>query len=74
MVKEAREHVERAYNISLDLGKFAKAVAEEELEGIKLKSLLMSLQGPCWLRDFGPLKSFLRNSIRWSARAKTISQ
>jgi len=35
MVKEAREHVERAYKISLDLGKFAKAVAEEELKGVK---------------------------------------
>ncbi|MGF3522001.1 MAG: ATP-dependent DNA ligase [Candidatus Bathyarchaeia archaeon] len=33
--KETREFVERAYNISSDLGKVAKIVAEKGLEGIK---------------------------------------
>ncbi|MEM1539733.1 MAG: ATP-dependent DNA ligase [Candidatus Bathyarchaeia archaeon] len=33
--KEARELVERAYNISSDLGRVAKVVAEEGLEGVK---------------------------------------
>jgi len=33
--KEAREDVERAYNISSDLGKVAKAVVEKGIEGIK---------------------------------------
>jgi len=33
--KETRELVERAYNISSDLGKVAKVLAEEGLEGIK---------------------------------------
>lgn len=33
--KEAREQIERAYNISSDLGRVAKVVAEEGLEGIK---------------------------------------
>lgn len=33
--KEARELVERAYNISSDLGRVAKTVAERGLEGIK---------------------------------------
>jgi DNA ligase-1 len=33
--KEAREYVERAYNISSDLGKVAKAVVEKGIEGIK---------------------------------------
>lgn len=33
--KEARELVERAYSISSDLGRVAKAVAEKGLEGIK---------------------------------------
>ena len=33
--KEARELVERAYNISSDLGRVAKTVAEKGLEGVK---------------------------------------
>jgi len=33
--KEAREEVERAYNISSDLGRVAKTVAEEGIEGIR---------------------------------------
>jgi len=33
--KKARESIERAYNISSDLGKVAKIVAEKGLEGIK---------------------------------------
>ena len=33
--KEAREEVERAYNISSDLGRVAKAVAEKGIEGIR---------------------------------------
>ncbi len=33
--KETREHVERAYNISSDLGLVAKTIAEKGLEGIK---------------------------------------
>ncbi|MDH5483364.1 MAG: ATP-dependent DNA ligase [Candidatus Bathyarchaeota archaeon] len=33
--KETREHIERAYNISSDLGRVAKTVAEKGLEGIK---------------------------------------
>jgi DNA ligase-1 len=33
--KEARELIERAYNISSDLGRVAKVVAEKGLEGIK---------------------------------------
>ncbi len=33
--KETREHLERAYNISSDLGRVAKIVAEKGLEGIK---------------------------------------
>jgi len=33
--KETRKHLERAYNISSDLGRVAKIVAEEGLEGIK---------------------------------------
>ena len=33
--KETREHLERAYNISSDLGRVAKVVAEEGIEGIK---------------------------------------
>jgi len=33
--KEAREHVERAYNICSDLGRVAKTVAEKGLGGIK---------------------------------------
>ncbi|MEM2971055.1 MAG: ATP-dependent DNA ligase [Candidatus Bathyarchaeia archaeon] len=33
--KEARELIERAYNISSDLGRVAKTVAEKGLEGIK---------------------------------------
>ena len=33
--KEAREHLERAYNISSDLGRVAKVVSEEGMEGIK---------------------------------------
>lgn len=33
--KEAREFIERAYNISSDLGKVAKTVAEKGLDGIK---------------------------------------
>jgi DNA ligase-1 len=32
--KEAREHIERAYNICSDLGRVAKTVAEQGLEGI----------------------------------------
>jgi DNA ligase-1 len=33
--KETRDHLERAYNISSDLGRVAKIVAEEGIEGIK---------------------------------------
>jgi DNA ligase-1 len=33
--KETREHLERAYNTSSDLGRVAKVVAEEGMEGIK---------------------------------------
>jgi len=33
--KEAREHLERAYNISSDLGRVAKVVSEEGITGIK---------------------------------------
>ncbi len=33
--KETREHLERAYNISSDLGKVARTVAEEGMESIK---------------------------------------
>ncbi|MCL6578612.1 MAG: ATP-dependent DNA ligase [Candidatus Bathyarchaeota archaeon] len=33
--KETREHIERAYNISSDLGRVARVVAEKGLEGIK---------------------------------------
>ncbi len=33
--KEAREHLERAYNISSDLGRVAKVVSEEGMGGIK---------------------------------------
>ncbi len=33
--KETREHIERAYNISSDLGRVAGVVAEKGLEGIK---------------------------------------
>ncbi len=33
--KETREHIERAYNISSDLGRVAQVVAEKGLEGIK---------------------------------------
>jgi DNA ligase 1 len=33
--KETREHLERAYNISSDLGRVARVVAEEGIEGIK---------------------------------------
>jgi DNA ligase-1 len=33
--KETREHLERAYNISSDLGRVAKVVAEEGIKGIK---------------------------------------
>jgi len=33
--KEAREHVERAYNISSDLGRVANVVADRGLEGVK---------------------------------------
>jgi DNA ligase-1 len=33
--KEAREHVERAYNICSDLGRVAKTMAEKGLEGIE---------------------------------------
>jgi DNA ligase-1 len=33
--KEAREHIERAYNICSDLGRVAKTVAEKGLEGIR---------------------------------------
>ncbi|MEM2099205.1 MAG: ATP-dependent DNA ligase [Candidatus Bathyarchaeia archaeon] len=33
--KEAREHVERAYNISSDLGRVAQVIAEQGLDGIK---------------------------------------
>jgi len=33
--KETREHLERAYNISSDLGRVAKVVAEEGMDGIK---------------------------------------
>jgi DNA ligase-1 len=33
--KDTREHLERAYNISSDLGRVAKVVAEEGIEGIR---------------------------------------
>ncbi|MCW8802528.1 MAG: ATP-dependent DNA ligase [Candidatus Bathyarchaeota archaeon] len=33
--KEAREHLERAYNISSDLGRVARVVSKEGMEGIK---------------------------------------
>jgi DNA ligase-1 len=33
--KETREHLERAYNISSDLGRVAKVVTEEGMDGIK---------------------------------------
>ena len=33
--KETREHIERAYNISSDLGRVANVVAEKGIEGIK---------------------------------------
>ncbi|UCE15744.1 MAG: ATP-dependent DNA ligase [Candidatus Bathyarchaeota archaeon] len=33
--KQAREHVERAYNISADLGRVARAVVEKGVEGVK---------------------------------------
>jgi DNA ligase-1 len=33
--KEAREHVERAYNISADLGRVARAVVEKGVKGVK---------------------------------------
>ncbi len=33
--KEAREHIERAYNICSDLGRVAKAIVEKGLDGIK---------------------------------------
>jgi DNA ligase-1 len=33
--KETREHIERAYNICSDLGRVARTVAEEGIEGIK---------------------------------------
>jgi len=33
--KETREHLERAYNVSSDLGRVAKVVAEEGMEGIE---------------------------------------
>jgi DNA ligase-1 len=33
--KEARELIERAYNVSSDLGRVAKAVAEKGLRGRK---------------------------------------
>lgn len=33
--KEAREYIERAYNICSDLGRVAKTVAEQGLEGVK---------------------------------------
>jgi DNA ligase-1 len=33
--KETREHLERAYNISSDLGRVAKTIVEKGLEGIK---------------------------------------
>ena len=33
--KETRDHLERAYNISSDLGRVARIVAEEGIEGIK---------------------------------------
>jgi DNA ligase-1 len=33
--KETREHLERAYNISSDLGRVARVVAEEGMEGIE---------------------------------------
>ncbi len=33
--KEAREHIERAYNISSDLGSVASVIADKGLEGIK---------------------------------------
>ncbi len=33
--KEAREHIERAYNICSDLGRVASTVAEKGLEGVK---------------------------------------
>jgi DNA ligase-1 len=39
--KEARELVERAYNISSDLGRVAKAVAEKGLRGVKKFEVLV---------------------------------
>ncbi len=39
--KEARELIERAYNISSDLGRVAKVVAEKGLEGIKKFEVLV---------------------------------
>ncbi|MDI6690270.1 MAG: ATP-dependent DNA ligase [Candidatus Bathyarchaeota archaeon] len=39
--KEARELVERAYNISSDLGRVAKAVAEKGLRGVKKFAVLV---------------------------------
>jgi DNA ligase-1 len=39
--KEARELIERAYNISSDLGRVAKAVAEKGLKGIKKFEVLV---------------------------------
>jgi DNA ligase-1 len=39
--KEARELIERAYNISSDLGRVAKSVAEKGLEGIKKFQVLI---------------------------------
>ena len=40
--KESRELIERAYNISSDLGKVAKTIAEKGLEGIKKFQVLIS--------------------------------
>jgi DNA ligase-1 len=42
--KESREYVERAYNISSDLGRVAKTVAEKGIEGIK--SFQVSIDEP----------------------------
>ena len=39
--KEAREPIERAYNVSSDLGKVAKTVAEKGLQGIKKFKVLI---------------------------------
>ncbi|MEM3699737.1 MAG: ATP-dependent DNA ligase [Candidatus Bathyarchaeia archaeon] len=39
--KEARELIERAYNISSDLGRVAKAVAEKGLKGVKKFEVLV---------------------------------